>query len=105
MQYMRTSAVTAGVFAFVATLTPTQNLAQEAHTLNIKDFCFFRNEVYSFGSIICIAKDRALACYPPQDGFESNHAHWRLLKHDLEPKPWGNFTLGDTCPGIAGPAP
>jgi hypothetical protein len=103
---MRTSAVAAGVFAFVATLTPTPNLAQEPPTPNIRDFCVFRNEVYSFGSIICIGKDRALVCSPPNDAINGNHAYWRFLKNDLAPTPWGDFPLGNgTCGGIAGPTP
>jgi hypothetical protein len=102
---MRTSAVAAGVFAFAATLTPTPNLAQQP-TPDTKDFCIFRNELYSFGSIICIGKNRALVCYPPEDRFDSNHAHWRLFPQDLKLKPWSDIELGDgTCGGIAGPAP
>src|SRR5262249_55636367 len=27
-----------------------------------EDFCVFRNELYSFGAIICIGKNRALRC-------------------------------------------
>ena len=72
-----------------------------------EDFCVFRNELYSFGAIICIGKNRALRCDGPQlpgpaQTFKT--AHWTLLQPDNKNMPYSEATLGEAC-NIGGPLP
>jgi len=77
--------------------TSTAVLAQTAEP-DTQNLCVFRNELYSFGTFICIGKDRALRC----DGAAHTHtppidnAHWVLVGPDA-PNPYSDDKLDKAC--------
>jgi hypothetical protein len=69
--------------------------AQTAATSDSLDRCLFRTELYSFGAIICIGKNRALRCDGPDQRFRT--AHWTLLKPESTDIPYSDATLEEAC--------
>jgi len=71
-----------------------------------EDFCVFRNELYSFGAIICIGKNRALRCDGPQlpgPALTFKTPRWTLLQPDNMNLPYSEAILSEAC-NIGGPS-
>jgi hypothetical protein len=101
MQILSADAVCAVVILANAA-APTAVFAQA--TFPTQDVCVFHNEAYSFGTFICIGKDRALRYDGPSPSSGGvKNAHWTLVKPD-DPNPYNEATkLGDAC-NVGGPS-
>ena len=87
--------------AGISTAVLAQALPPNTQDYRTQDYCYFRSELYSFGAIICIGKNRGLRCDGPDPPNASaltpnapaRTSHWTLLQSD---------TLWDAC-NPAGP--
>jgi Protein of unknown function (DUF1496) len=80
----------------------------EGPTPETQNYCVFNNQLYSFGAIICIGKNRALRCdgpEPPGPSQKFRTAHWGLLQPDYKDTPYSEATLGDACSGVPSASP
>lgn len=66
-----------------------------------QDFCVYRDQVYSFGSIICIGPSHAIRCdgpEPPSDKRQFRTSHFTLLDSSSSNNPYSDVKIGDACP-------